>query len=221
MTTMWCPACGAEYREGITSCPDDGALLTDQPPAERGTGPDGGSDVIVYELDEWTTEQRGELDTRLGVEGIEHQWESAGGGEITYDYSLGQPWEVGTDLVVGASDEARVDELLDEIESPTTELTPVDDAGGDDEADYEVMSRLYVAADRLKDRPDDLSLAGDFFDAADALESTPAPFGVDEPVWRQVRSLAAEITAALESEEDDTVVADRSQRLRDLLFSYV
>ena len=55
-------------------------------------------DELVYELPEWSDEQRGELALVLDRENIPYQWEG------------------GTDLIVAAADEDRVDALLDEIE---------------------------------------------------------------------------------------------------------
>jgi hypothetical protein len=83
------------------------------------------------------------------------------------------------------------------------------------------MGDLYVAADRLKDDPGDLALAGEFFDAADAARTADAPFGIDPEVWRRVQELAAEVSRAIESEEDDEQVQSAAQRLRDVLFTYV
>lgn len=215
MSTTWCPECGAEYREGVHLCADCGVRTTAEPP------PDEGSDVIVYELDDWSAEQRGALELRLKAAQIEHQWELPDGDEVEAGYEPGQPWDVATDLVVGEQEEERVDALLDEIEHPDA-LEAVDgDDGQDDEALYEVMSHLYVAADRLKDDPDDLVLAGEFFDAADAAKDSAIPFGIEEGVWRRVQELASEVTIAIEQEEDDAVVAEAAQRLRDVLFSYV
>lgn len=178
-------------------------------------------DVVVYELGDWTADQRGALETRLVAEGIEHGWEAPGGDDVMQAYEGGQPWEAGCDLVVGEADEERVDELLDEIEFPD-ELEAVDDDGELDEAVYSVMGDLYVAADRLKDDPTDLARAGAVFDAADAARTLEGvPFGVDPEVWRRVLELATSVTEALESEADDDEVAARSAALRDLLFRYV
>jgi hypothetical protein len=184
---------------------------------------DTGSEVIVYELDEWTADQRGALEQRLLGEEIQHQWEMADGADVQEGYEPGNPWEVATDLVVGEQDEEAVDAMLDEIESPHAleVAAAADDDGTDDEANYAVMSNLYVAADRLKDDPDDLALAGEFFDAADAAASIPPPFGIDSEVWRRVQELAGEVSRSLENEDDDEVVAANAQRLRDVLFGYV
>ena len=180
-----------------------------------------GDDVIVYELNDWTAEQRGSLDLRLEAEGIERQWEMPDGDDVVEDYSPGKPWEVATDLVVGELDEEVVDALLDEIEAGGEELPAETGDGRDDEVVYHVMSDLYVAADRLKNDPDDLALAGEFFDAADAVRATDAPFGIDGEVWRRVQALSTELCEALEGEADDDVVRGYAQTLRDILFSYV
>lgn len=179
-------------------------------------------EVLVYELEDWTDEQRGALELRLNAEGIEHHWEADTGADVQAGYDPGQDTPVGTDLVVGMHDEERVDAILDELEFPDAlEIDAVDDDGGDDEEQYEIMSHLYVAADRLKDDPAELALAGEFFDAADRASASGPPFGVDGDVWKRVQALAAEIATALEAEADDDVVRDTAQQLRDLLFEFV
>lgn len=193
-----------------------------EPSTSDAAGDDGAeaAEVIVYELDEWTADQRGALEQRLSSLGIDHQWETGDGADVQESYEPGQAWAVGTDLVIGEHDEDTVDALLDEIENPDA-LEAVDDDGDQDEANYAVMSALYVTADRLKDSPGDLALAGSFFDAADAAREIPPPFGIDSEVWRRVQELAGEISRAIEQEEDDAQVAAHAQRLRDVLFGYV
>lgn len=194
-------------------------MSTDTPGTPDQDG-DEGTEVVVYELDEWPAEQRGALEQRLVALDIEHQWETAEGAEVQEGFEPGQTWEVGTELVVGEHDEEAVDALLDEMENPDA-LEAVDDDGDSDEANYAVMSNLYVSADRLKDDPADLALAGSFFDAADAARGIEAPFGIDGEVWRRVQELAADISRSIEQEEADDQVAGHAQRLRDVLFGYV
>lgn len=193
-----------------------------EPSPSVAPGDDGSeaTEVIVYELDEWTAGQRGALEQRLVSLDIDHQWETAEGADVQESYEPGDPWAVGTDLVVGEKDEETVDALLDDVEHPDA-LDAVDDDGDDDEANYAVMSDLYVSADRLKDSPGDLALAGAFFDAADAAREIPPPFGIDSEVWRRVQELAADISRSIEQEDDDAQVAAHAQRLRDVLFGYV
>lgn len=181
---------------------------------------DEGSDVIVYELDEWTPDQRGALEQRLVAADIQHQWETPSGADVEESYEPGNPWVVGTDLVVGEQDEETVDALVDDIENPDA-LAETPDDGVDDEANYAIMGNLYVAADRLKDDPGDLAVAGEFFDAADAARTIDPPFGIDPEVWRRVQEMAAEVSQAIEQESDDETVQAKAQRLRDVLFGYV
>lgn len=185
-------------------------------------GGDEEDDVLVYNLEDWTHEQRGALEQRLRAEGIEHNWEADTGADVQTGYDPGQDSAVGTDLVIGQHDEDRVEAILDDLEFPDAlEIDAVDDDGEDDEEQYEVMSHLYVAADRLKDDVADLSRAGEFFDAADKVATSGPPFGIDGDVWKRVQDLAREITAALEADGDDDVVRASAQQLRDLLFEFV
>lgn len=198
-------------------------MLTDQRPDSADAAGPAGDDhgVIVYELEEWTAEQRGALEVRLKAENIDHRWESASGRSVEYAYEGGQPWTVATELRVAEDLEEVVDALVDEVDFPDGLAAHDDDDDGGGEAAWTLMSDLYVASDRLKDNAADLVRAGAFFDAADAIEGAPAPYGISDDVWKQVLSIATEVTAALEADADGDVVRAHAQRLRDVLFQFV
>jgi len=198
--TRYCPSCGAEYVDSVQECADCFVPLQGSPPAQPEDDPD--HEILVYELNAWSPDQRAQLEVVLTEEGVPYQWED-------------------TDLLVPAALEARVDELLDQIEFP--EPLPEEVAeDADDEAVYQVMSDLFVNADRLADaKAVDLAVAGDFIEAAAAAQETPAPFGVDDRTWQQVQKLASEISEKLEEEEDDDVVIAEAATLRNALRGFV
>ena len=162
-------------------------------------------DEIVYELGDWTAEERADLGDRLAADGISHRWE-------------------GDDVVVAEDDEERVESILDELEDDVVDHSDaLPDAADDvdDEAVYAVMSNLYVAADRLKDDPEDPDKITDFCSAADAAATSPPPFGIDPPVWQQVQELAGSLSDEIDADADPDVVATEARSLRQLLSHYV
>src|SRR3954447_15126806 len=101
---------------------------------ERGAtgGVNESDDELVYELDEWSPEDREALVVRLDEAGVVHRWEDE------------------TSLVGAPADEAAVEALLDGVEYPNA--LPVDDEGAAEAAEatsFEVLSSLFLAADRL------------------------------------------------------------------------
>lgn len=202
--TRYCPNCGAEYLDSIQSCSDCFVPLNDAP-ASGQAAPEQDHEILVYELNTWDAAQRQQIDIVLAEAGVPFQWED-------------------TDLLVPAAAEAAVDELLDTIEFPDAlplEATESEEAA-DDEAVYQVMSDLFVLADRIAEgKTVDLAVAGDFIEASGRAAETPPPFGVEERTWQQVQRLAGEIAERLEDEGNDDVVIAEAATLRNALRSFV
>lgn len=204
-STTFCPSCGAEYLAGVTECSDCHIPLGVSG-VEGASAMPGDGDEVVYDLADWSQQDRGQLELLLTGEGITHRW------------------EVGSDLVVLEGDADRAEGLMDEIEGAAgVAPLPVadDDDGGDDEATYAVMSDLFVAADRLQKDPADPASAGDYFVASDAVAITPPPFGIDASQWQQIQELATSLAHAIESDVDDDVIARDAGTLRSMLARYV
>jgi hypothetical protein len=174
----------------------DGPMVS----AAMGTDEDASHEELIYELVDWSPEMRNQLSLVLEREEIIHEWE-------------------GDDLVVAAAVETQVDGLIDQIEQGD-ELAPAGE-DIDDEADYNLLSDLFVAADRLAGSPSDLALCGDLVDAAGPARSMPVPFGLDENSWRMIQQLTSSWVDAIEVEEADEVVGERARALSDLLRAYV
>ena len=249
MPTGWCPKCGAEYVPGIVTCADCGVALVQRAApvfetSANGTGnrsageefieemaPAQFSDddeVVLYDLDEWTAEERERLELLLQASRIPHAWEAATTAEAASDRVPGfgaaasaqRPWEIFSRLAVGEEHDEAIEELLDQVEYPD-QLDAVDDDGVEDEQNFEVMAGLFEAADRLMHSPADNAVAGEFLVAAGAAADAPTPFGMDAGWWSGIRSRAAELVVALEEQADDGEVVQAARELREQLRSYV
>ena len=162
---------------------------------------DASHEELIYELVDWSPEMRNELSLVLEREAIAYAWE-------------------GDDLIVAAALEAQVDNLIDQMEQGVALEVGGDDQV-DDEANYNLLSDLFVAADRLANSPSDLALCGDVVDAAGPARSMPVPFGVEENSWRMIQQHTSSLVDAIEVEEPDDVVGERARILSDLLRAYV
>lgn len=157
--------------------------------------------VLVYELEDWGPDERAALQVLLEARGITHGWE-------------------GDDLLVPEAAEDEVDALMDEVEFPEALEAAGDDE--DDEAVYQVLSDLFVAADRVAGSGTiDIGLAGELVAAAQAAAATAAPFGIDEATWQDIRDRAASLAAKVESEAPDDVIVPDAKALRTHLSRFV
>ena len=179
---------------------------------ERGaTGSvDASDDELVYELDEWPPEDREALSARLAEAGVSHRWE----GQAT--------------LVVAPGDEEVVEHVLDGVEFPNAlEVAAVvedDDAAAvaAEAASFEVLSSLFLAADRLKGNPLDAEGIADLSDAVDAADPDVPPFGIVPGLWRDAVERANRLADALADDDDRSPeVAAQAAELQGILRPFV
>ena len=136
--------------------------------------------------------------------------------------------------MVHEDDEERVEGLLDGIEFPDAldadadwEDGEDDDAAagdGEDELDEDrpesadLLSDLFVAADRLAHRATDAEGVLTVVDAAGVAPRVPLPYGFARPVWEGIVSQAVGLKALLEDNTStDDQIEDAARDLRDTL----
>jgi len=178
---------------------------------ERGaTGSvDASDDELVYELDEWPAEDREALTDKLAEAGVTHRWE----GDAM--------------LVVAPADEQRVEAILDGVEFPDA-LAVVDVAEDDqavvaaEETSFEVLSSLFLAADRLKGNPLDAEGIADLSDALEEADPDVPPFGIVPGLWRDAVERGGRLADTLADTDDRSPeVAAQAAELQALLRPYV
>jgi hypothetical protein len=228
---------------------------------ERGaTGEvDTSDDEILYELDEWSADDRLLLSDRLDEEGIAHHWD----GETTLviapiDEASVEAVLDGLDLAGPVPDGAGLDgETIDDeaalgVESggadPTDDPSAaeagaeVDDAdASDEESDdelgvggrvidleeaeaesFEVLSALFLAADRLKGNPLDPEGIANLADALEDAHPDVPPYGIVPGLWRDALDRANRLADALADPDDrSSDVMPQAAELQAILRPYV
>jgi hypothetical protein len=155
------------------------------------------SERVIYEVAEWTPEARADLADALVEEGVRHEFDDMG------------------DLVVDAIDEDRVDAIIDE-------LSDEDDEEDDGPEANEVLSALFLAADKLKRSPRDARAAGAALESVDEVIRMSPPYGFDRRTWAQIGLRAGKLRTTLDAEltDDDAVIA-AAEELRELIHPLV
>jgi hypothetical protein len=152
---------------------------------------------VFYDLSGWDFDRRAGVIAALAERAIPHAWDD-------------------DELVVGADHEDAVDALFDELDT-TGEITEVEDV---DDVPDELMSELYLTADRLARHPGDPDAAATMLVLlGDTKEEWP-PYGLDGSVWKRVVDDAHRLGDTLSGEDDDVVAAaaeDLRARLRELV----
>jgi hypothetical protein len=157
-----------------------------------------GMPATEYGLDEWPAGDRATLTAALIDAEIPFRWE-------------------GTTVVVAADAEAEVDDLLDAIERGELVLVDEDGDGEPGDAPEGVMGRLFSAADRLAEDPDDTTGRIEVLELDDAISAGRPPFGVGAGVWERVVAANAAIAELLGSDEPDGAdLIDAARQLRTL-----
>jgi hypothetical protein len=192
----WCPACGAGYGAPATACAACRVALVDEPPGVDDDEVEG----VAFDLADWSPELRAQLEERLEGEGIAWAWED-------------------DELVVEVGDDDRVEVLIEELDFPDA-LDP-EAAGEDDDGAAEVMSTLFVAADRLSGDPTASTAVVEAIEAAESAGALDAPYGVDAAAWSGVVERAQVLAEALGGDTEDEVVVAAARALRDALRPYV
>lgn len=163
---------------------------------------DPGAEQVVYDVADWSDEQRDELVARLETAGIPYEWDD------------------NDDLAVLAADEDAVEATFDSIEFPDAlAVEGAEGAEGDDGlVTQEILSELFVAADRLAHDPRNHEGVLALVDAARLAASLPLPFGFSPPTWKNVIDRAMALRRSLEEdEEDDDVILEQARTLRNVV----
>jgi len=143
------------------------------------------------------------------------------------------------DAVLGAGDEDLVDGDGDGDGDVSADEDADGDADGDADEDAEegdpfaaddydgpeamdVLSDLFVAADRLRQKATDAEGVLTMVDRADDAQRLPLPYGFVPAIWKDIVSQVTALRGLLEDDDsDDDDIEAHAQDLRDTLRNYV
>ncbi len=193
-TTLVIAAADEAWVEGIMDQVDDD-LSIDQVDADGGDAAD--ADQVAYDLTDWDDDSCLRLLDALAAD--------------TIPYGLDDD-----ELVVAASDEPRVDEIVTAITTPGATLT----VGGP--ASFEAMSELFISADQLAHDPDDKDGTASLVRGARAAAGASAPYGLESGWWDGVVARAGALADLVEAPgSDHDHLVHLATALRDELRPYI
>lgn len=174
-----------------------------------------GADDVLYDLADWSPDQRVTLDGLLVGEGVVYRWE---GGVVGSSWLAPgpvsgpqSPPQASDQLVVALRYADLVEELIDDLDHPDA-LDAFDDDGDDRAAD--VLSALYVASDVLVGAPANLVAADEIREAVLAAREVSLPYGLDASTWEDIARRATALESVLGTEVGEAEVADAARVLR-------
>jgi hypothetical protein len=154
-------------------------------------------DEVGYRLEGWSDRERGRLIERLNVDEVLHRFED-------------------DELVVAAEDEARVDDLVEELAASPDEEALADgsagqpaagglsEAGWDEEQDEPTTAALRLLADaagRLRRDPTDMHADADVAEASAAVFMAEDYLATDADTWAAVGRVTRRLLSALGADE--------------------
>lgn len=163
------------------------------------------AEKVLYEMADWTDGEITVLVEALAAAGI------------PYDF------DVDDNLIVLADDEARVEELFDSIELPDDDEDEDEHAErADTRPSADVLSDLFVSADRLRHHARDHEGVLGFVRAAEDLDALRLPYGFEAMVWQRIVEGADRLRSALEGDDTgDEEIEGLAEEYRALLREYV
>jgi hypothetical protein len=200
-TDLVVPLLARERAEALIDQVEVTVMLALDPDAEK----------LAYDLSDLDEGALLTVSDALAAEGLPHD----------FDESTGE-------LVVHEADEEKVEALLDAIDFP--DALPVDEDGDDDDDDadvdplaaQDVMSDLFVAADRLRKDARDHDGVLSVVEASARAAGLPTPYGFDAADWQAIVDRSAAVAALIEGDEtDDETIEEAADGLRTLLRQYV
>ncbi len=157
---------------------EDAAALLDDVVAASMPRLDGDSDRTAYDLADWPDYEVEVLLGALEDGGILHEWTEEG------------------ELLVHEADEARVDELFERLDlrgpDPGIEL--------DGEVLTELLTNLFVAADKLSEDADDADAIIAAHNAILEVQQLAVPYGMNPDSWQALVADASELRSLIETE---------------------
>jgi hypothetical protein len=179
--------------------------IVDEPMPERPTQVVLADDVATteYDLADWSPVEHDTVSHALTEANIPFRWD-------------------GAVLLVATDDEAVVDELLDDVESGEyADVLTTTPAG--EESSSEVLTLLFLAAERLRKEPLDADGIEHLLKALDLADPEAPPFGVAPKLWNDAYGVADELADAIAGDEtpDDEAAMTAAERLHELLRPHV